>query len=359
MEREQVVSVIVPVYNVEAYLRKCLDSLCGQTYSNLEIIVVNDGTRDGSQAIIDEYARKDSRLRPLIQANGGLSAARNTGMDAATGDYIAFVDSDDWIASDMFTQMVELAEASQSDIIVCNYDKVYDDHTERQYLNLKEEAVDVREIGIAEYIYRYLFTYQHGHEVWNKLYRRSVIEQNAIRFEPNKEIFSEDLMFNLFVLCHAGRISSLNHTFYYYLQREGSIMQIPNPQMGARYVTLVERFKHYAQRAGLASEVEPVLPVLLYDLMNACITQIYKSGGSRDKIGEALRFTSAARSESFIPYMRKLAFGKAMSLYRTKTGGSRSSDLFARFFAICCMLRLWGVYSGIKYKRLAGTAVQL
>ncbi|ANS74233.1 hypothetical protein AWM70_06245 [Paenibacillus yonginensis] len=356
---ERLVSVIVPVYNVEAFLRKCLDSICGQTYSNLEIIVVNDGTRDGSQAIINEYARKDTRIRPLVQANGGLSSARNTGMDAATGDYLAFVDSDDWVAPDLFEHMVRLAEDTQSDIVVCNYDKVYADYTERKYLNLGEETVNVRELGLAEYMYRYLFTYEHGHEVWNKLYRRSLIEEHAVRFEPNKEIFSEDLMFNLYVLCHAGRITSLNRSFYYYLQREGSIMKIPNPEMGARYVTLVERFKQYAARAGLASEVEPVLPVLLYDLMNACITQIYKSGGSRDKIGEALRLTSAARNSSFIPYMRKLAFGKAMSVYRAKTGGSRSSDLFARFFAICCMLHLWGIYSGIKYKRLGASAIRL
>ncbi|WP_138493781.1 glycosyltransferase [Paenibacillus pinistramenti] len=353
---DRLVSVIVPVYNVESYLRKCLDSICGQTYSRLEIIVVNDGTRDGSQAIIDEYARNDKRIRPLMKANGGLSSARNAGMDAAEGDYLAFIDSDDWIAPDMIKQMVRTAEAENSDVVVCNYDKVYADHTERMYLKLREEIIDVKKLGIAEYMYRCLFTYEHGHEVWNKLYRREVIERNGIRFEPNKEIFSEDLMFNLYVLCHAGRIAAVNQSFYYYLQREGSIMQIPNPEMGARYVTLVERFREYAARQGLEAQVEPVLPVLLYDLINACITQIYKSGGGSDRISEALRLTSGSQPPRFAAYMRKLAFSKSIAHYRARTGGSLSSELFGRFFAVCCMLRLWGLFSELKYKRLAGSA---
>ncbi|WP_223067913.1 glycosyltransferase [Paenibacillus caui] len=355
----RLISVIVPVYNVENYLPKCLDSICGQTYSRLEIIIVNDGTKDGSERIIDEYALRDKRIKMVVKPNGGLSSARNAGMEIATGDYVAFIDSDDWIAPEMLEHMYDTAEAGNCDLVVCNYDKVFADHTERSFLQMKEEIVDVRKLGLAEYMYRYLFTYAHGHEVWNKLYRRDILVQNAIRFEPNKEIFSEDLLFNLYVLCHARNIAAIDRSFYFYLQREGSLMQAPSPQIGAQYVTLVERFKHYCDRLSRRQEIEPVLPVLLYDLMNACITQIYKSGGGRKMIGQALKTTSSADASQFGLYMRRLAFGRSMSIYRERTGGSLSSDIFGRFFAICCMFRLWNLFSGIKYKRLDGTAVRL
>ena len=99
---EPLISVIVPVYKVELYLRQCVDSLLAQTYSNLEIILVDDGSPDGCPAICDEYARKDSRVRVIHKPNGGLSDARNVGLDAARGEYIGFIDSDDWVMPDMY-----------------------------------------------------------------------------------------------------------------------------------------------------------------------------------------------------------------------------------------------------------------
>ena len=106
---EPKISVIVPVYKVEPYLRKCLDSIVGQTYQNLEIILVDDGSPDGCGAICDEYAAQDKRVRVIHKANGGVSSARNAGLTAATGEWIGWVDSDDWIEPDMYERMLELA----------------------------------------------------------------------------------------------------------------------------------------------------------------------------------------------------------------------------------------------------------
>ena len=114
------VSIIVPVYNVQDYLPKCLDSLLAQTYKNIEIIVVNDGSPDDSQRVIDEYAARDSRIVAVSKPNGGLSDARNFGMQYAQGEYIGFVDGDDYVEPDMYEKMLTKAKQEDSDIVECN-----------------------------------------------------------------------------------------------------------------------------------------------------------------------------------------------------------------------------------------------
>ena len=147
MSRETLLSVIIHVYNVEEYLAKCLNSILGQTYQNLEVILVNDGSRDGSGTICDDYARKDTRVRVIHKENGGLSSARNAGMDAATGEYITFVDSDDWLEADGYEHLMELMERYQVKL-VCggNYD--VDGGTGERTLGVcpaKEEVVTAEE----------------------------------------------------------------------------------------------------------------------------------------------------------------------------------------------------------------------
>ena len=117
MSTNPLISVIVPVYNVEKYLGKCVDSILAQTYENLEIILVEDGTKDNSGAICDAYAAKDSRIRVIHKENGGLSSARNAGMDIARGEYFGFVDSDDWIEPKMYETLLNLAEKYHADLV--------------------------------------------------------------------------------------------------------------------------------------------------------------------------------------------------------------------------------------------------
>lgn len=119
------ISVIVPVYNTEKYLRKCLDSICGQTYRSLEILCVNDGSTDGSAAILEEYAAKDNRIKVIIQANGGLSAARNTGLEHATGEWIMGVDSDDYIDCDTIEKVLN-EDSLKADVIVFGYQSFWE-----------------------------------------------------------------------------------------------------------------------------------------------------------------------------------------------------------------------------------------
>ena len=121
MEKQPLISVIVPVYNVENYLPRCLDSIINQTYTNLEILLVDDGATDNSGKLCDEYAQKDNRIRVFHKENGGVSSARNMGLDNATGEYIAFVDSDDYIDKCMYEIMLNSSVQNNADIVVCGY----------------------------------------------------------------------------------------------------------------------------------------------------------------------------------------------------------------------------------------------
>ena len=202
------ISVIVPVYNVEPYLRKCVDSILAQSYSNLEVILVDDGSPDNCGAICDEYAEKDARVRVIHKPNGGLFDARNAGLDIMTGDYVALVDSDDWIDKQHLSSMYALVNGG-ADIAVSDVRLVRTDETEicRFVYQQCEDIADESIFGYA----------------WNKLYRRSIIGE--VRFTIP---FMEDLPFNLRILGEKNPNYAFTKTAsYYYLKREDSIMTSP------------------------------------------------------------------------------------------------------------------------------------
>ena len=173
MEQDILISVIVPVYNVEAYLARCVDSILAQTYHNLEIILVDDGTKDSSDKICDAYAEKDPRIRVIHKENGGLSSARNAGIDIARGEYLGFVDSDDWIEPEMYETMLELAKKHDAKI-VCGGRYDVDSATGEKTAGLcpvKEEAITGMEL-----LGRVFLWDQCDSAAWDKLYHRSLFQ---------------------------------------------------------------------------------------------------------------------------------------------------------------------------------------
>ena len=170
------ISVIVPVYNVEPYLGKCLDSIVNQTYRDLEILVIDDGYTDRCKVICDEYKNRDERIRVFHTENRGLSAARNIGLNEANGEWIGFVDSDDWIESDMFETLVKKAEKSSSDIVECGVFREYSDRTEK---NMKRTF----DLSGVETIHA-LIRGEIFNTVWNKLWHRKTWE--GIRFPEGR-----------------------------------------------------------------------------------------------------------------------------------------------------------------------------
>ena len=208
------VSIIVPVYNVEKYLTKCLDSLVNQTLKDIEIIVVNDGTKDNSQKVIDEYAKEYKNIRPFIKENGGLSDARNYGIAKAKGEYIAFLDSDDYVDITMYEKMYNKAKQENFDMVVCDLNYIYPNKTVKAYSNLKKDTKNIKECMIKIYP-----------AAWNKIFKRSLFD-SAIEFKRN--IWFEDVEFIYRMLPKVKNIGVIHEHFYQYVQREGSITNTIN-----------------------------------------------------------------------------------------------------------------------------------
>lgn len=206
------ISVIVPVYNVEPYLRKCLDSILAQTYRDLEILIIDDGSTDGSGRICDEYGEKDNRIKVFHTENKGLSCARNFGLDNANGDWIGFVDSDDWIEPDMYEVLIKRAEETGADVVECGYIIEY---VKKQ----KKCSVTQKIIPSAESIDA-LINGKIQTRVWNKIYRGKLFAE--IRF-PNGRYF-EDIA-TTHKLVHNSIVSGCSGFYYHYTQRDSSISQ--------------------------------------------------------------------------------------------------------------------------------------
>lgn len=212
------ISVIVPVYNVEEYLVQCLDSVVGQTYGDLEILLVDDGSTDGSGRICDEYAEKNPRIRVFHTVNHGLSAARNIGLDRASGEYIAFVDSDDWLETDMYERMIEAAEMSGADIVVCGYFIDKPDIKEKK--TLAPVSLDKEEALTAVI---------HGKvpiHVWGRLFSLSCFSR--VRFPVGYDY--EDTIVTYSILNTMNRMQCIEPALYHYRIRENSITKQNTPK---------------------------------------------------------------------------------------------------------------------------------
>ena len=230
------ISIIVPVYQVEKYLEKCINSIINQTYKNLEIILVDDGSTDNCPAICDRFQVEDSRIKVIHQENGGLSHARNVGLEISTGDFIGFVDSDDWIEPNMYELLMSALQETQADIAVCN----------RQYEFEDSESIPIN----VKPINRKLYTNKEAlrmiikggsiirNAVWDKLFRKNIIQN--IRF-PKGKIF-EDSLWTPQIIGNAKSIICIDYPLYHYLQRSESLTHYEK-LIAKRWFDRIEMFK--------------------------------------------------------------------------------------------------------------------
>lgn len=230
------VSIIVPIYNVEMYIGKCLETLVNQTLKDIEIILVNDGSKDGSAEIAKKYLKKyPEKIIYLEKENGGLSDSRNYGLPHAKGEYIAFLDSDDYVEENMYEEMYELAKKEDSDMVQCNFYWEYPDKNKkkigelRQYSNKKEMLVKTRV------------------EAWNKLIKREILEQNPeIKFP--KGLRYEDVEFTYKLVPYVEKVSILNNPFIHYIQRGNSISNTQNERTKEIFDVLDNVIKYYKEK---------------------------------------------------------------------------------------------------------------
>ena len=236
--KEVKVSIILPIYNVEKYLDRCMDSLLNQTLKDIEIIMVDDGSPDNCPQMCDEYAKKDSRVKVVHKKNGGLGFARNSGLDIANGEYVAFVDSDDYVGLDMYKTLYDRAEADKCDAVFCGFRTevrenkwMYSDEVDADKLwkgkEVQQFMLDMIASGAgikAERLYQM--------SVWHSIYKRSLIEEKHIRFVSEREVASEDIPFQVDFLSKANIVAYVSNTYYSYCLNGTSLHGISIPSSG-------------------------------------------------------------------------------------------------------------------------------
>lgn len=213
-KEQPLISVIIPAYNIEKYIERCVESVRQQNYTNLQIIIINDGSTDQTGKILDNLAKKDFRIKVLHNSNEGVSAARNAGLDVADGEYIGFVDGDDYIETVMYEKLIELVETYNADIAHCGYQMVFPDRVDLYYgteqLKIQDRTTGIKDLIEGTFV-------EPG--LWNKLYSKRVLSE--LRLDPAIKI-NEDLLLNYFAFSKSRKAVFYDKPYYHYMIRKNS-----------------------------------------------------------------------------------------------------------------------------------------
>ena len=312
---QPLVSIILPVYNAQNHLARCVGSICAQTYRNIEIIILNDGSKDQSLPVCEEFRQKDPRILLVDKANSGVSDTRNLGLKLASGKYVEFVDSDDYLDPDFTERLVAAAEENEADFVIAPYKMVIPAGASKpeQVLDKIQDELgvmsvarppEVREYGFlpagvydkdtfalrlmdkpASYFYSVL---------WNKLYRRDILTGNDIQFVREMRR-AEDLVFNLRYIQYAERFVAIDKPGYYYVQNPQSIChtQINAATIVQNKLQVFRYYKDLYTRLGIYEEVRPQLYKFLVDIAEST----YPSGPFKKAIDEAKAYWKEHQSE--------------------------------------------------------------
>jgi glycosyltransferase involved in cell wall biosynthesis len=259
------ISVIVPVYNVEKYLSQCVESLLSQTIKEIEILLLNDGSTDASEKICMKFSQMDERVKVYSHDNRGLGETRNKGIEIALGDYLAFVDSDDFISSDGLKTLYDKAIEEDLDIVQ-GETVIFDDSIEYVRYNLCGiKNFKISNENSTTFYKDYYFGKVYSHNAWDKLYRASFVRQNDLKFGDNKVIFAEDNWFQLQALVCSPNIGFAHFKYYYYRQHPESIMHKPKANLVMRHGKMISDYKKLIKTKGLNIE-NKVCAILASDI---------------------------------------------------------------------------------------------
>lgn len=256
----EVISIIVPIYNIEKYLARSLESLINQTYPHLEFILVNDGSKDNSLAICQEYAQKDRRIKVLDKVNEGVSVARNTGLEAATGSYIGFIDPDDWIEPHMYEQLYHHIKKWDSPVCLCNYFKDSKKKSVPKMFAFKDELLEGKSIieklvndmvGMPDLMPTYVLVMGC---VWRGLFKKEFLDHHQLRFVPGVSIM-EDLVFMVQTLLKCDKVAIDQGVYYHYVQNPSSVLHTYNKRLWEDQVKVYELLEKSFIEAQLEEEM--------------------------------------------------------------------------------------------------------
>ncbi len=229
-QEKALISIIIPVYKVEKYLEKCIQSVINQTYENLQIILVDDGSPDNCGKICDEYAKKDHRIEVIHKSNGGLSDARNKGLEMAKGEYIGFVDSDDYIEADMYEVLYNLLKQYNADVSICNFYTV-----SQGKISIKNADNGINEYNRIEILKEILLDKNIQSYAWNKLYKKELFDE--IKYPIGKKY--EDIGTTFYLLEKCNKVVVTGKSEYYYINRQDSIVNNVTESTITDYIELI------------------------------------------------------------------------------------------------------------------------
>lgn len=237
-QEKALISIIIPVYKVEKYLEKCIQSVINQTYKNIQIILVDDGSPDNCGKICDEYAKKDHRIEVIHKSNGGLSDARNKGLEIAKGEYIGFVDSDDYIESDMYEVLYNLLKQYNVDVSICNFYTV-----SQEKIAIKNADNGIKEYNRIEILKEILLDNNIQSYAWNKLYNKDLFDE--IKYPVGKKY--EDIGTTFYLLEKCNKVVVTGKPEYYYINRQDSIVNNVTESTITDYIELIMQRYDYIE----------------------------------------------------------------------------------------------------------------
>lgn len=290
------ISVIIPCYNLDKYLSKCLDSVLKQTFDNLEIIAVDDGSTDNTPDILSQYAASDNRVVVISQKNSGAGNATNAGITYAKGDYLAFVDNDDWIEPSMYEMLHTALTSNDADMAVCNFNLIYDDHINYCYSNIRDGVVNIYD-NVYSYFCNYCACPKPNNYIWSRLYKASILKNSGIRFEEFN--LGADTLLNFKLLPLLNRVSFINDGLYNYVQRSDSSVytaaKISN--IAQVYADSFEALAEYYSIKGF-NEFLSVLPIHAFTRLRSTFFYSRLAGMDDEAILESIKKSFTGRKIS-------------------------------------------------------------
>ena len=299
-------SVIVPVYNTAQYLKLCIDSILTQSFNDFELILTDNHSTDGSTDILKEYAAKDARVK-YIQPESFVKASvnRQVGLETATGEFITYVDSDDSIKPGMYEHLFREQKKYGGDIVVCNYDLTYPDKVTPSYSAMKDEVINIKEVGYPYYFSKYFCMPKPNNYLWSRIIRRKLALDHNVKFPPVD--ISEDTIFTMLCTAWAKTVVHTSPSYYNYFQREDSTTRetIRATNIADSYVYAFECVDAYVKANGLSKVFEEIMPLYAATRVRSILFYIKQATG-----GEVDAFNSLAIAlkDSKMPeYLRQAA----------------------------------------------------
>lgn len=287
MSNENLISIVVPVYNVENYLDACLFSIVNQTYRNIEIILVNDGSTDNSLNICNKYSL-DSRVRIINKVNEGLSSARQEGIEKVTGEYFCTVDSDDYLESEFIEKMLQKIKETNSDISLCA-SRFYTDKESKVYWLDNIDSILVTSKKLIEENYFELLIKYYMSDSWGKLYRTNFVRNSKVKFSLPKQFNGTDLSFNHRLLLHSPKISLINEPLYNHQLLENSRVRRKNKNLQLGFQIIFDQIVKEAEEVKYSNRIYEQMSILYVKFLREAAQDIFNTTESKYQFNNEIK----------------------------------------------------------------------